>query len=166
MKLPAIPAALLFLFFAQSCANPSKPRHKTTDTLTTDKVDSEYVRTGFYFLSDSSDAVKMRKEQSTKIYPIAKTPFASVDHIIKVDVHRTETSDVELCMTFDELGTFDLQNGTGDPAHPKIAVVIANRLIYVVENSAQIKTGIMCTILVDYSRQEIADMVRSINEKR
>jgi len=69
-------------------------------------------------------------------------------------------------LTFDDQGTKDIEEGTGNSMHPKIAVVIANKLLYVVENTSKIKTGIMCIALIGYSEQEMEAMRHSVENKR
>ncbi|MGF2412294.1 MAG: hypothetical protein ACQUYJ_08210 [Ferruginibacter sp.] len=92
----------------------------------------------------------MKKENSDEIYSIAKVPFASVNNIAKVELEQTK-SDGEmysnLCMTFDTKGTKDLEEGTANPLHPQLAIVIANKLLYVVDNNVNSKIGIMCVTL-------------------
>jgi hypothetical protein len=132
-------------------------------------ISSTYIPTGFYFLAEKGKGIDMRKEQSAEIYTISLVPFASVENIIKTKFEKTHLKNgdyTELCMTFDNKGTKDLAKGTGNPSHPKIAVVIANRLLYVVENTTSIKTGIMCVGLIGYSEQEMEKMRDSVDIKR
>jgi hypothetical protein len=132
-------------------------------------VDTTYMATGFYFLADEGKEVSMRKDKSEEIYPISRLPFASVENISNTKLETTHLKDVDytsLCITFDSKGTKDLAEGTGNPLHSKIAVVVANRLLYVVENTTSIKTGVMCLELVGYSEKEIEEMRNSVNIKR
>ncbi|MBS1605228.1 MAG: hypothetical protein JST42_21370 [Bacteroidetes bacterium] len=125
--------------------------------------DSSYMRTGFYFLSEGKGGVRMSKGDEY-VY-LAKRPFASVDNVSQVDIDSTGGVPA-LCIKFDPKGTMDIQDGTGNTRHPKLAVVIANKLLYVVENSAKITTGVMCVVVSDYSKGEIEEMKRDIEMKR
>lgn len=128
-----------------------------------------YMRTGFYYLAEPSHGVRMQKAHSNEIYSVARSPFASVDHISRTELSRQNcdgTKTVALCMIFDPEGTKDIQRGTGNPLHPKIAVIIANKLLYVVDNSTRIEKGVMCILVDEYSEQEIAAMQKAIEEKK
>jgi hypothetical protein len=133
------------------------------------KNDSSYVFTGFYFLADNGQGIKMQKDHSDEYYDISKKPFVSIKNILRATaqkniIHGRDTYGVTIVL--DNAGTKDLEQGTGNSEHPYIAVVIANRLLYVVENKSQIKTGIMQIILVDYTEKEVNDMIDAINQKR
>ena len=67
-----------------------------------------------------------------------------------------------MSLEFDAQGTEDLKDGTGNPQHPKIAVVIANKLLYVVDNDAKIETGRMQILLEGYSDQQLNRIKESI----
>lgn len=84
--------------------------------------------TGFYFLAPEGKGINKRVDKSETVYTIASHPFASVKNInqIKLETtHLKDRDDTELCMTFDDKGTKDLEEGTGNLMHPKIAVVVA-----------------------------------------
>ena len=160
---------LIFWVSIISCKDHSTRKYKVWDARALTTVDTAYMKTGFYYVSESLDGISMRKDRSNEIYSIAKSPFASVDHITSTRLDRQSydsSNIIELCMTFDEQGTRDLQDGTGNSLHPKIAMVIANRLLYVVDNSSRIEKGVMCVEVEQYPEQDIAAMQRSIAEKR
>ena len=162
--------------------NQTKTAGKPTDTITTPRptlfalikatnekpVDTTYMPTGFYFVAEKGKGINMRLEKSDEIYTISPLPFAAVENIWKTKLEKMlkDGDYTELCLTFDAKGTEDLAKGTGNPLYPKIAVIIANRLLYVVENTTSIKTGIMCVALVGYSEQEMENMRKCINIKR
>jgi hypothetical protein len=73
---------------------------------------------------------------------------------------------MELCETFSTLGAQELENGTGNPSHPKLAVVAAGKLFYVVDNTTKIRTGILCFILEGYSKSEAEAVREAIKLKR
>jgi hypothetical protein len=132
-------------------------------------VDTTYMPTGFYFLAEKGKGISMREDKSNEIYTISPLPFASVKNISKTKFEKGQLQKGEytaLCMTFDDTGTKNLAKGTGNPLHPKIAVIIANRLLYVVESRTSIKTGIMCVALLGYSEKEMEEMHNSIDIKR
>lgn len=142
---------------------------ETNDYPDTLKGNSSYVSTGFYFLADAGQGIKMQKERSDEIYNISKIPFASVKNILRADAQKNIVQGHDtynITMVFDNKGTKDLEQGTGNPSYPKIAVVIANRLFYVVENVSKISTGIMDVILVDYTEKEVNDLTNAINHKK
>ncbi|SRR5258706_8446714 len=165
---------ILILLFQIAACNPNASQASANIPVTgnagmSKQIDTAYVQTGFYFLSKTQDGIRMRKENSNEIYTITRVPFASASNIIKTELKRTKLKDgiyTELCMVFDAKGTKDLDKGTGNPLHPKIAVVIANKLMYVVDNSVNIKTGVMCIGLVGYSEQEMEAMQKVVDHKR
>ncbi|MRG44099.1 hypothetical protein GFS24_03190 [Chitinophaga sp. SYP-B3965] len=141
-----------------SCNNSHSPK----------PVDTSYMRTGFYFLADPQDGVKMQRKNSTETFYIAKTPFASVDNIHKTKLEEDNFEGkpyFSLRMEFDAKGTEDLKAGTGHPLHPKLALVLANKLLYVVDNASSIKTGIFTIVLDGYSEQEAKTVRRAVEEK-
>lgn len=169
-----IQAASICLFF--SCANntpniPPPPVESDRPLYSNDttKVTKQYVPTGFYLLADDLDGVKMRKEQSNEVYSIAKTPFVAVDNIIHCNLqHDTTQNGIEssIQIELDEKGTKSFKDVTGNPLHPNIAIVIANRLLYVVEVQDQISTGKTTILLDGYSKEEMGAMVDAVNKKR
>jgi hypothetical protein len=133
------------------------------------KNDSSYVFTGFYFLANNGQGIRMQKDHSDEIYNISKTPFVSINNILRATAQKNVIQGRDtygITIVLDNPGAKDLEQETGNPSHQYIAVVIANRLLYVVENTSQIKTGIMQIILVDYSEKEVSNMIDAINEKR
>ena len=127
------------------------------------------MRTGFYFLAEKGKGIAMHKEQSDEIFTLSPVPFASVDNISSTKMEKSHLRDgdyTELCVTFDKKGTADLAAGTGNPLQPRIAVVIAGKLLYVVENRTSIRTGIMCVGLVGYSEQQMQDMRDAVDHKK
>ena len=169
-----IQIAGICLFF--SCANdtrniPSPPVESDRPLYSNDttKVTKYYVATGYYLLADNIDGIKMRKEQSNKVYSIAKTPFVAVDNIIRCSLqHDTTENGIEssIQMEFDEKGTQSLKDVTGNPLYPNIAIVVANRLLYVVEVQGQITTGKNRILLDGYSKEEMEAMVDAVIKKR
>ena len=126
------------------------------------------MRTGFYFLDDGPNAIKKRKDKSDEIFSIAKLPFASVDNIVKVEIEKRFDKDEELtaiCEYFDSTGTKALKAGTGDSLHAKLAVIIANRLLYVVDNASKIETGIMRIMVGQYPDYDIEAVKKAVQEK-
>lgn len=138
----------------------------TTDTT---KITKEYIATGYYLLADELDGVKMRKEQSNEVYSIAKSPFVSVTNIVHCSLQfdTTETGlEGILNLEFDEKGTQSMKDITGNPLYQYIAVVVANKLLYVVEVQGKITTGKTRILLEDYSKNEMQSMVDAINKKQ
>ena len=135
----------------------------------TGKLGKRYMPTGFYYLADKENGVKMLKEQSKEVYNITPTPFVSVENIMRVNLVKTKLESgisTSINMVMDKKGTKDLKEGTGNFAYPYIAVVIANKLLYVVENHYKFETGVMSIILVNYSEKEIEEMLAAIKNKK
>jgi hypothetical protein len=132
-------------------------------------IDTTYMATGFYFVADSSEGVKMRIRGSNEVYTIAPDAFASVKNIIKTKLERTQTEKgvyTDLCMTFDSKGTNDLKEGTGKLLHPKMAVVVANQLLYVVDNNANITAGVVYVTLLGFSDSEMKVLQNEVDHKK
>lgn len=160
-----------------SCSSDTnKPKPFQTDefrqppyTTDTTKVTKEYIATGYYLLADNLDGIKMRKEQSNEVYSIAKKPFLSVDNILHCRLQLDglgEGIHGIINMEFDEKGTQNFKDITGNPLYPYIAVVVANRLLYVVEVQGNVTSNKADIILTDYSNKEMQAMVDEINKKR
>lgn len=169
-----IQIAGICLFF--SCANgtrniPSPPVEPDGPIYSNDttRITKEYVTTGFYLLADNVDGIKMRKEQSNEVYSIAKKPFVAVGNILHCSLqHDTTENGIEssIQIELDEKGTQRFKDVTGNPLYPNIAIVVANRLLYVVEVQAQISTGKTTILLNGYSKEEMEAMVDAVNKKR
>jgi len=160
---------LLLLLSAVSCENNCSFASKKVNRAINAVVDTNYVRTGFYFLTDTLNGIKMKLENSGEFFLVDKSAFASVDHIEDNDIQKNKTEQgisKSLYLKFDSEVTKDLAEGTGNPFHSKIAVVIANKLLYVVENNAKIKTGVMNIYVGNYSDQGIQEMQNAIANKK
>lgn len=167
----------LFLTFTSliSCSDNSASKknpqseNSVTSLSASQQVDTTYMPTGFYFLTDEkNDGVRMKEESSSEYYSLAKVPFASVTNIKQTELITTKLEQgnyTELCMTFDDKGTKDLENGTGNSLHSKIAVVIVGKLLYVVDNTTKIKTGVMCVGLVGYSKEQMTEIKKAVDQK-
>ena len=146
-----------------------KANNQTASFYDTSKKDTSYVFTGFYFLAEQGQGIKIKRDRSDEFYNISKTPFVSVKNVLRAIPQKNVIQGRDtyaLTIVLDNQGTSDLEKGTGNRSQQHIAVVIANRLLYVVENTTQIKTGIMQLHLLDYSEKEVNDMVSAINQKR
>lgn len=174
-KISFILSLFLTLTSFISCSGDSaskkgiETQNNTFDLSVSEKVDTTYMPTGFYFLTnEENNGVKMKEEGSNNIYLLSKMPFASVNNIRETELQITKGDQddyTELCMTFDAKGTRDLEEGTGNSSQPKIAVVITGKLLYVVNNTTKIKTGVMCLGLHGYSNDEMNEIKKAVDEK-
>jgi preprotein translocase subunit SecD len=176
-----LPLSLLFAISLFSCQENGKaysPNKKTVDpdnirpaevvSSDTSGLNHAYVATGFYFLAAGDSGIKMRKDFSNKIYTLADKPFIGVNNIkyARVQKNKDEQGVYSfLNMVLDDQGTRKFKEVTGNPAYPFIAIVIANRLLYVVENKANITTGIMNIIVNEYSEKELKELLVAISRK-
>jgi hypothetical protein len=161
--------------FFISCSDNSASKksiqseNNVTSLPASQQVDTTYMPTGFYFLTDEkNDGIRMKDESSGDYYSLAKAPFASVTNIKQTELKTTKLEQgdyTELCMTFDNKGTKDLGDGTGNSLHSKIAVVIVGKLLYVVDNTTKIKTGVMCVGLVGYSKEQMTEIKKAVDQK-
>lgn len=139
------------------------------DTAALNRVDTNYMRTGFYLLSYDNNGVRKREEKTGEIYSIASTPFASVDDVIKTSIQKTKLENgeeySELCLTFNEKGTENIKAATNKALQSKMAVIIANKLIYVVKIEGVIKTGVVYIGLYDYTEEEIEALKKAVDNK-
>ena len=136
----------------------------------TTRLNKNYIPTGFYFLSDTDEGIMMRMEHSDEVYTILKNPFASVNNIQSTHLAKDKsTKDVtSLEIVFDSTGTKNLEKATSDLSHPHFAVVVANKLLYVVsiDQSNQISTGRMNIGLEGYTEDEMKEMLTAISHKK
>ena len=169
---------LFITILLSSCANNTNAdKHilsqdnssQTIVSSDTSKLDSSYVPTGFYFLADKEQGIRMHKDHSDENYNISPKPFVSVQNILRANAQKNIVQGrvtYGVTIVLDNQGTTDLAEATGNSSYPYIAIVMANRLLYVVENTSKIKTGIMQVILVDYAENEIDEMVNAIIKKK
>jgi hypothetical protein len=171
MKNITYPFLFLLLFFSACSDGNVKSFHENyntdnnTDTATLTEVTTTYMHTGFYNVVGDGKGVNMRKEKSDEIYSLSPTPFVSVNDVTKAELERTKLEDgmyTQLCLTFNAFGAQNMKEGTGSRKYAKIAFVIANRLLYVVENKNSIDGGNMCIGLVDYSEKEMQTMLNEV----
>lgn len=59
-----------------------------------------------------------------------------------------------------------MRKGTGRGKYAKIATVVANTLLYVVENKNSIDGGNMCIGLVNYSEKEMQTLLSEVRDKK
>lgn len=168
MKL-TFPALLSVMLI--SCYSLSTREKEPVQETTPIEVDTAYVRTGFYHLTEGNDGIRKKSESDGKVYSLAKTPFASVDNISHTEIKFDKVEDKvypNLCIQFDEKGTKDFAEGGSYPLHTKLAAVVAGKLIYVVEirPESKITGGKVCMIILGISGQELAAMKRAVDKKR
>ncbi len=162
---------LPFLSFGIGCIEePAKTQKKNDNSNNADlsingKTDSVYMPTGFYYLAGETGGVKMHVQNSDEVYSLAPTYFAGVENIAKTRIDKYGPN-IELCLIFDSTGTAKLAEGTGNPLHPKIAVVLTNQLYYVVENNVSIKTGVMCIAIENHNDENLKQLQNTIANKK
>jgi hypothetical protein len=168
MKLifPALLSVILI-----SCYSSSTKEKEPVQETTPKEVDTAYLRTGFYYLTEANDGIRKKSESDGEVYTLAKTPFASVDNISHTEIKMNKIEDKvypNFCVQFDEKGTKDFAEGSGNPLHTQIAAVIAGKLVYVVDNrpESKITTGNVCLIMVGISGLELEAMKRAVDKKR
>jgi len=133
------------------------------------KADTTYMPTGFYFLEKNpGDGIVMRMENTDLFYSLTKTAFGAVEDIRLTRLETTKTPEGEntaLCLELNKKGTKELADGTGNPEHSEIAIVVTGKLFYVVKNFSKITTGVVCLTLDGYSRQELIELKKKIDNK-
>lgn len=140
-----------------------------TARLFTSDTTSRYMETGFYDVVDSHSGVRMQQDHTDEVYHLKPLPFVSVRNVVSARLlrHRYDNKFVSLLdLTFDDQGTTALKEIGLAVIHKKIAVVVANRLLYVIDEAAQIDKGETIIILEDYSQQEIESMLNAVLHKR
>ncbi len=111
----------------------------------------------------------MRLRGSDEVYTIARDAFASGKDIVDTRWETTSTKagvNTNLCMKFNYKGTNDLKDGMGNPMHPKIAAVVANQLLFVVDNSTKVTGGEMCVALIGFSKSEMKAIRLDVMHKK
>jgi hypothetical protein len=147
---------------------PDTTRLSDTAALLLSDTSLRYMETGFYDVVDRHSGVRMHKEHSDDLYYLKSAPFASVNHVVKARElrHRLNGTIVpELDLSFDEAGTKALR-GIGTSSHSTIAIVIANKLLYVISDAEVVQKGEMLIMLNDYSDSEIESMLNAVLHKR
>lgn len=161
---------LIIVFLIGTFSNcKSKPTHISQKHDKNSTTDAETLRTGFYSLADSVSGIRMRMDKSNEYFFVSKIPFASVDNVENVEYSVTKIGNDTfriLTLYFDDIGTKSLKQVTGNSSFPLIAAVVANKLLFVVENHSKIETGNMRLILNEYKEEEILDMKKAISEKK
>ena len=158
--------AKTFKLFAYNIKS-SIPKLSDTAALLLSDTSSRYMETGFYDIRERHNGVRMHKEHSDEIYYLNNTPFIFVQNVVKARLlrHRLNGSVIPILdLTFDERGTKALK-GIGSPLHPSFAVVIANRLLYVITDAEAVQKGEMLILLGDYSDAEIESMLNAVLHK-
>ena len=130
--------------------------------------DTNYVQTGIYDIVDLKSGIVKPMEFSTLKYALSREPLVSVVNIEEVSFVMAEEAPDGLntmVLKFDSIGTEALKRITGNPDYPELGWVLANKLVYVVINKANITTGILNIFLDDYSEEELRTMVEAIRNK-
>ena len=152
----------------EKLVDPANIRPAEVVSADTTGLNHTYVTTGFYFPSVNNNGIKMKKDFSNEIYTLADKPFIGVNNIkyARVQKNKDEQGVYSfLNIVLDDQGTSKLKEVTGNPAYPLIAIVVGNRLLYVVQNKANITTGIMNIIVDGYSDKELKKMLDAISRK-
>lgn len=149
--------------------NENYQAEKNMETDSSTKVDKMYMYTGFYNVVGDRNAIRMQKYKSEEIYTLSPKPFASINDVVKVELEKTKLSSGvcnELCLTFNSKGKEDIKDGTGSGKYARIAIVVANRLLYVVENRNSIEGEKVSIILEDYSEKEMQIILNEVRQKK
>jgi hypothetical protein len=94
------------------------------DVMKSDSV----LRTGWYFISDSSTGFKRQLDKTTEIYDVDPTPIISVSDFNQVEIFH-EKDCYALIITVDRNGAEALKIAKQKSAGKKIGFVIDNKLL-------------------------------------
>lgn len=160
----------IILILISGCSDNKKVGKPTTKPhYITLSSDSFYVPTGFYHLTDGTPGIGMKQDDERGlVYELDSVPFVSVNNVTEVrymqaDGQRQMTD--EICLILDDKGLQNLGEGTGNSVHPKMAVVLANHLLYVVETPQKITSKEMCILIADYSKDEQRSILAAIKKE-
>lgn len=163
-------SSLLFVSCANNTSSHSNGIYSAPPTTRNPNAtfdDTTYMRTGLYFLAaDDAFARKMMTDSLT--YYIEKTPFLSVDNIVKAEIINTLINGAnyqDLMLTFDAKGAQDLKEGTSSMMHSQIAVVIVGKLITVPNIESTITGRSLSIAMNNYTVQELQEIIHKIEQK-
>lgn len=140
-----MPLALLSVV---GCTENKRPIARATS----DKV---YMRTGFYFLA-KEEGIEMKEEDTGRSYLLDSIPFVSRDNVTEVTYRKASGDEEpydEICLILDDKGFENLKNVTDNSTRPRMAVVLANRLLYIVTLTHKITTREMC-LYMDFPKEK------------
>ncbi len=162
-----------------SCGNAG--RKKPADTMATlaqtcnemshvavPRLDSGVMRTGLYYVVGSVLGVKIEMRGTREVYYLSDKPFVSVEDLCSSELLVNNFSGrpvTDLCLKFNAKGTSELERGTGNLAHPKIAIVVAGQLLAVGDNPEKTTSGSICVSLVEISQSERLEMKAAVDRK-
>lgn len=157
-----------FLILLPLAACLSNSSNNTVSSISL-QADSTFLRTGFYELSDSYNGLKKTEEYTGETVYLSPKPLTSVDDVIasKLTREHIDSGRVDgINLQYNAKGTAALSKFSANPDVHKTAVVIANRLMYIVEIKGHITTGNVSIYLSNQSEQEIEALRQLIEQKK
>jgi len=123
------------------------------------------LRTGWYFVTDSSNGEARVLVNSNEIYYIDPVPIVTIDNFKSIEVNQNNNGIPYLLIQFDIKGKKAWANGTGQSIGKRLALVIDNKLFHVPIVNAQINSGVSALNRGDLSESELQAIKTDIEKE-
>lgn len=152
--------------------------HNKVKTSTGDKLpknhenplkDNTGLNTGWYYIVNNDEGVKMQLDKSTDTFFIDPKPIVVAKNFTSFDIYENNADGQKytvLTMRLDEAGTESWSVATGNAVGKQLAFILDNKLLYVALVNAQITSGITALNRGDYSRAELENIKTIMESER
>ncbi len=146
---------LISLFGCHSTKNKTADNNKTSD----------YLVTGYYYLSKNSNKFQRQLYGTTKKYNLIKTPIITVDNFTEAYVDKNNFGGYFISITLDKTGGQKWSEATGKTIGDSLAIIINNELIQVAKVNAQINAPVTAINRIGLTKSQAEQYLADIKAK-
>jgi preprotein translocase subunit SecD len=124
-----------------------------------EKSAPNFLKTGWYYISDKKNNYPRQLDQSNEQYYIDPKPIVLASHFSAVKVQEGNYGSFIL-INFDAYGTAAWSTATGVALNKKLALIIDDKLIFTPQVNAQITSGVSALNRGIYSLGELERLTK------
>lgn len=140
----------------------------TPDKYITSESESNYLETGWYYISDSLNGTKRELDKmENEIYYLDTIPILTHENFSKLQLYKSnfDKEYIGLAIYFDDHGTLKWKTATEKSVGKNLALVINNVLIECPRVNSTITTGVSAINRDVYTPEEIIMFKRLLEEQ-
>ena len=126
------------------------------------------LKTGWYYVSESETNYKRQLDKTSEFYFIDPNVIVPVEQFDKLELTESKYDNEKypmIIIRFDSKGTDNWSIATEKSIGGKLALIINDKLVIVPKVNAQITAGVSAINRSDYSKQDINEIFKTIENK-
>jgi len=128
-----------------------------------------FLKTGWYYISERESNYKRQLDKTSEFYFIDPNVIVPVEQFDKLELTESKCDNKKypmIIIRFDSKGTDNWSIATEKSIGGKLALIINDKLVIAPKVNAQITAGVSAISRSDYSKQDIEEIYKTIENER